>query len=1164
LDGKWGGGFTGGAGTVVFNSPSLQTIHDVNSAFNNLIHSGSGTLKLTAGMTPLTLSGNFENLSGTVDGQGASISLHGNWTDAASVVNLDTVNFNGQGLQTLSTNSSFNNFIYSGNPTLFLLTPMTVAGNLTISSGRVDLNDHDLTVSGLTTIENSSLINSSGRSTETIRLMGGLTLDGGDLDSGAGLIILVGDITANSASLPAVISGRLDFEGMSHTVTVARGGYFVDLFIFATISNGGALTKDGTGILELGNTNTYAGGTFVNAGILDVSQDGALGPGTGGTVVAAGAVLQFSDMVTYNTPETVTLNGGGIGNRAGSLTDSFAGPINLNAPGSFISTEANFILNGQINASGFDLTLEGFGDATINGDLNSGNTLTKQGTGTLTINGTNTFTGGTNVQQGTLGVGNDSAVGAGAVTLEDRTAIFAAGADHILRNSVTLEGAVTIAAGPNTLTFSGNVNGNGSLSLNGNLSLTGTNAYSGGTTVNAATLGTSGNFSLGSGQLILNDGCLLIATNGFTQIGNSITINGSATIGGDNIISLNGPISGTGSLTDSDTARLEFFNSPNTYSGGTIVTAGTLYIVGGVTLGSGPLTLNDGTTLQAPFGNTLSNAVTLNGISSISGGGPPFLTLTGTIGGTGGFMVSLGGIMLTGNTYSGTTTLTGGPLVIDGSQPNSPIIILNGSLSGTGTVGPVTLNHGFIHPGPYDFPGILTTGNLQSNGGGLLEIRANGPAAGTGYGQLQVNGTVTLGSGVTTLLEASNTRFPPGTQLKIIDNLGTMPISGFFSGLPEGSIFTDSAGNRWRVTYQGGDGNDVVLIATPQTDDIAGRVSQNGQWWVGVSNGSTAFNSNPWAVWNPKVTWVDDLTGDFNADGRTDIASRDLQTGNWWVGISNGSGFTTALWTNWNPSVIWVDVQVGDFLGNGMTDIIGRVQQTGQWWVAQSNGSGFTNSLWATWNPMVTWVDVKVGDFNGDGKSDITGRYLQAGSWWTGISNGSTFTTGMWGVWNPNVTWVDVNVGDFDGDGKSDITGRVLNAGTWWTAHSTGSSFTTSSWGMWNPAVTWVDVKVGDFNGDGKDDIIGRWSQTGQWWAAISTGTSFANSLWSTWSTGVTWVDVQVGDFNGDGKSDITARALQTGGWWTGLSNGTAFTTSLWATWSTAANWVDVRNGDFA
>src|SRR5262249_46485714 len=161
------------------------------------------------------------------------------------------------------------------------------------------------------------------------------------------------------------------------------------------------------------------------------------------------------------------------------------------------------------------------------------------------------------------------------------------------------------------------------------------------------------------------------------------------------------------------------------------------------------------------------------------------------------------------------------------------------------------------------------------------------------------------------------------------------------AGLPEGTITTDSAGNRLLITYQGGDGNDVVETAVPMSD-LVGRVKDNGQVWTGVSNGSS-FNSSIWATWNPNVTWVDSVTGDFNGDGLTDIAARDATTGNWYVGLSTDSSYTTSLWTNWNPNVTWVDVQVGnftgqDFNGKGFTDIIGRVQETGQWYVAQPGG----------------------------------------------------------------------------------------------------------------------------------------------------------------------------------------------------------------------------------
>jgi hypothetical protein len=197
--------------------------------------------------------------------------------------------------------------------------------------------------------------------------------------------------------------------------------------------------------------------------------------------------------------------------------------------------------------------------------------------------------------------------------------------------------------------------------------------------------------------------------------------------------------------------------------------------------------------------------------------------------------------------------------------------------------------------------------------------------------------------------------------------------------------------------------------------DIAGRVLQTGQWWVSLSGGSTASGTSLWTSWSPKVSWVDVQVGDFNGDGSADLAGRVSQTGQWWVAISNGStAFTNQLWGAWSPAVTWVDVKVGDFNGDGFTDIIGRVAQTGQWWVAFSNGSSaFSNGLFAVWSTAVTWVDVQVGDFNADGRDDITGRVSSTGQWWTSLSQGTTSTTSLWDTWSTAVTWADVHSGVF-------------------------------------------------------------------------------------------------------------------------------------------------------
>jgi subtilisin-like proprotein convertase family protein len=346
----------------------------------------------------------------------------------------------------------------------------------------------------------------------------------------------------------------------------------------------------------------------------------------------------------------------------------------------------------------------------------------------------------------------------------------------------------------------------------------------------------------------------------------------------------------------------------------------------------------------------------------------------------------------------------------------------------------------------------------------------------------------------------------------------------------------------------------------PFIPGILGHDPTGGGLWVGVSNGSSSFNTALFGTLNPGATWVNVLTGDFTGTGKTDVAARWLQTGQWWVGLNTGNSFTFSLWDSWSPAVSWVDVNVGDFNADGKADIVGRVASTGQWWVATSLGNSFNNSLFATWNPAVTWVDVKVADFNGDKASDITGRWLQGGSWWTGISTGTSFNTTSWAQWNAAATWVDVNVGDFNGDGKADIVARYLQGGQWYVGQSDGTSFNTTLWATWNPNITWVDVRVGDFNGDGMTDIIGRYLQGGQWFVGQSTGNSFNTNLWASWNPNVTWVDLVVGDFNGDGKTDIAERFQQSGQWFAGISsNGMNFTTSLWTTWSPAVNWTNVQ-----
>jgi hypothetical protein len=81
------------------------------------------------------------------------------------------------------------------------------------------------------------------------------------------------------------------------------------------------------------------------------------------------------------------------------------------------------------------------------------------------------------------------------------------------------------------------------------------------------------------------------------------------------------------------------------------------------------------------------------------------------------------------------------------------------------------------------------------------------------YGQLTASGSVNLGGATLQLLWAFTSS--PGNAFTILNKTSPGAITGTFAGLPEGAKFT-SEGRTYRITYKGGDGNDVLV-----TDPVA-------------------------------------------------------------------------------------------------------------------------------------------------------------------------------------------------------------------------------------------------------------------------------------------------------------------------------------------------------
>ncbi len=184
------------------------------------------------------------------------------------------------------------------------------------------------------------------------------------------------------------------------------------------------------------------------------------------------------------------------------------------------------------------------------------------------------------------------------------------------------------------------------------------------------------------------------------------------------------------------------------------------------------------------------------------------------------------------NTYTGLTSVEGGSVLFDGTGSPGPLTVQVAFLGGQGTVGPVaTGNAGQLGTGhPENLTATLTTGGLAlspaglSGAAGSLGVNLLGDGRSNLY---DVHGTVRLG-GMLYINRLFPADFSPavGTRYTIIRNDGTDPVEGTFEvfadagtfrSIPEGGVAQRFGSTEVRVTYRGGDGNDVELFVAPST-----------------------------------------------------------------------------------------------------------------------------------------------------------------------------------------------------------------------------------------------------------------------------------------------------------------------------------------------------------
>ncbi|EEH9717623.1 AIDA autotransporter-like protein ShdA, partial [Salmonella enterica subsp. enterica] len=232
----------------------------------------------------------------------------------------------------------------------------------------------------------------------------------------------------------------------------------------------------------------------------------------------------------------------------------------------------------------------------------------KSGDKTLTLSGRNTYTGGTLISSGTLVANDVNALGTGDVT-DNATLMLNTGGD-----------------------FTNNIGGTGRVEKSGDdaLTLSGSNTYTGGTTINDGTLVATSVDALGTGDV--TDNAVLELNTGGT-FDNAISGSGQVEKSGDDVLTLSGA---------------------NSYSGGTLISDGTLVASNVEALGTGDVT--DNATLELNTGGTFDNAI--SGSGQVVKSGDETLTLSGANSYTGGTLISSGTLVASNVEALGTGDVT--------------------------------------------------------------------------------------------------------------------------------------------------------------------------------------------------------------------------------------------------------------------------------------------------------------------------------------------------------------------------------------------------------------------------------------------------------------------------------------------------------------------------
>jgi fibronectin-binding autotransporter adhesin len=791
-----------------------------------------------------------------------------------------------------------------------------------------------------------------------------IDLEGGTLSFGSGVLNYY-DLTVSGNSALQWYNNSDDISGLytlqnCTNLTLDTNGNDVSL----ATGIGTSITKTGSGTLTLPGCT---GGITVNDGALIVSGS-ISGNVTNNSSLTIGSLV--SGNVTNNSSLTIWGSVSGNITNYGSLSIFGWGSGNVTNYGSLI----------------FDIHYSDMPTATYSGNITGTGSLTKTGWGTLILSGSNSYTGGTTISNGTLEAAytyslptSGLSVSSGATVAVSSANWTSANIDALLANSGFTVGflGIDVSSG-NTFDYGSVITGSrGVTKLGaGTLTLSGGNTYSNTTTISAGTLKINNTYAIPYQGNVIVSGTLDL--NGYSIVINSLTGSGtvkntSTTNASSFTVGANGQssafsgviqyVSGQGviNLTKAGGGTLTL-SGTNTYTGTTTISAGTLSISGSL-VSSIAISANASLVFSNTSTKTYSGVISGSGSVTKTGNGTLILSGTGT------------------NTYSGATTISTGTLQIN--NPNAiPFdtgkgnVTVNGSLDlygnnvsinglyGSGTIKNTSSTAATLIVGCNDqtstFSGIINnTGaiSLTKTGSGTLTLSGTSNNTYTGTTNI-IQGTISIASmgklgGATTAVTLGDQNDP--------NKKGILSYTGSSANFTRG--FTINAG-----------GGEIDTTTSGQTLTMqTGGITANGPLTIGGSGNTTISSVISGAGALTKTgSGTLTLSGTNTYTGGTTINDGVMQIGNGGTSGSLGTGpIANNAELDFNRSDNYIVSNVITNIGGAIINLNDVVGSTLTLTDVDTNCGGWVNNA-GSGNLSVTGSVSNVGCIENDGSGTLT------------------------------------------------------------------------------------------------------------------------------------------------------------------------------------------------